>query len=58
MVRLTIDNNVFLLHDYTVVRIDRSLMRTDSRYYIRGGGVACFIHKSFKTRILPIAITN
>lgn len=39
------------LEDYTVVRRDRGLINDFGRY-IRGGGIACFIHKSLKSSVL------
>ncbi|CAG5093112.1 Protein of unknown function [Cotesia congregata] len=37
--------------DYTILRRDRGLLNTNG-HYIRGGGVACFVHNSLKSKLL------
>lgn len=37
--------------DYTILHRDRGLLNTNG-HYIRGGGVACFVHNSLKSNLL------
>ncbi|XP_074099260.1 uncharacterized protein LOC141527590 [Cotesia typhae] len=45
------------LDNYTIFRRDRGLIDKTGRY-IRGGGVACFIHNSIKSKVLYISKVN
>ncbi|XP_044594968.1 uncharacterized protein LOC123272339 isoform X2 [Cotesia glomerata] len=45
------------LNNYVVIRRDRGLIDEFGRY-IRGGGLACFIHKSLKSKILYTSLTS
>ncbi|CAG5084884.1 Protein of unknown function [Cotesia congregata] len=44
------DNHITLA-DYTILRRDRGLINANGQY-IRGGGVACFVHNSRKSKLL------
>ncbi|CAG5074153.1 Protein of unknown function [Cotesia congregata] len=43
--------------NYTVIRRDRGLI-DDAGRFIRGGGVACFIHKSLKSQVLYSSVSQ
>ncbi|CAG5096688.1 Protein of unknown function [Cotesia congregata] len=45
------------LENYAIIRRDRGLIDKSGRY-IRGGGLACFIHKSLKSRVLYTSVAD
>lgn len=45
--KLWLDNSVFSLPDYTVVRRDRGLIHDNTGRHIQGGGIACLVRNSF-----------
>lgn len=53
--RPTVGNNIFSLEDYTVIRRDRGLLRDDKDCYVRGGELACIVHKSFEVKALHVS---
>ncbi|CAG5100599.1 Protein of unknown function [Cotesia congregata] len=54
----SIDNNIFSLDDYFIIRRDRILKHTDTNRYIQGGGIACLIHRSLKAKVLHISTSD
>lgn len=51
----SLDNSICSLDDYTIIRRDRVLKHPDTDCYIKGGGVACLVHKSLKVKVLYIS---
>lgn len=45
------------LKDYTIIRRDRGLVENSGRY-IKGEGVACFIHNTLKSQVLYVLEVN
>ncbi|CAG5109297.1 Protein of unknown function [Cotesia congregata] len=54
----SLNNQIFSLSDYTIVRRDRTLKHADSGRFIKGGGVACLIHNSLKVKALHISASD
>lgn len=58
MVETWLNPDIFIsLKNYTIIRRDRGLV-DDSGRYVRGGGVACFILNSLKSKVLYISEVN
>ncbi|CAG5100602.1 Protein of unknown function [Cotesia congregata] len=48
----TLNDSLFNLNNYTMFRRDRYLTHPDTGRFLKGGGVACYIHNSLKAKIL------
>lgn len=54
----SLDNQIFSLSEYKIIRRDRTLKHVNNGPYIRGGGVACLIHNSLKVKVLHISASD
>ncbi|XP_044577583.1 uncharacterized protein LOC123260519 [Cotesia glomerata] len=52
------DNSLLNLENFTVFRRDRGLTHSDNGCFIKGGGVACLVHKSLKAKVIYVPNTN
>ncbi|XP_074096374.1 uncharacterized protein LOC141525708 [Cotesia typhae] len=52
------DYSVFCLDDYMIFRRDRNLINSKTGRVFMGGGVACLVHKSLKSKILHVSVTD
>ncbi|XP_044575217.1 uncharacterized protein LOC123259023 [Cotesia glomerata] len=54
----SLDYESLSLDEYFTIRRDRILKHIDTGRFIQGGGVACLIHKSLKTKVLHISTSD
>ncbi|XP_044591465.1 uncharacterized protein LOC123269694 [Cotesia glomerata] len=52
------DNSLLNLDNFTVFRRDRGLIHAENGCFIKGGGVACFVHKSLKAKVIYVPCTD